>query len=100
MRPPAPRKNCGHSRQTYIGDHDKGAVSAARHRRIPVSTASSRQEPHISVGRVALGLRLAPGASSALPHLSDTTPAMAAGVTDHAWKLEEIVGLLDHANAA
>ena len=27
--------------------------------------------------------------------LKDKTPAMAAGVADHVWSLEEIVGLLD-----
>jgi hypothetical protein len=36
----------------------------------------------------------------ARPHKSlskpyPTTPAMAAGVADHVWKLEEIAGLLD-----
>lgn len=34
------------------------------------------------------------------PHLNKTlrvTPAMAAGVSDHVWSLEEIVGLLDAA---
>jgi len=27
------------------------------------------------------------------------TPAMAAGIADHVWSIEEIVGLLDRANA-
>ena len=29
------------------------------------------------------------------PHHYPTTPAMAAGVTDHVWKVEEIVALMD-----
>lgn len=28
------------------------------------------------------------------------TPAMAAGVSDHVWKIEEIVGLLDRSESA
>ena len=28
----------------------------------------------------------------------DMTPAMAAGITDHVWSLEEIIGLLDISN--
>jgi hypothetical protein len=34
---------------------------------------------------------------SMMPHTRSERPAMAAGIADHVWSIEEIVGLLDAA---
>jgi len=53
--------------------------------------------PAKSVARPALANSRQPGARQQLQkhHTLRVTPAMEAGIADHVWSIEEIVGLLD-----
>ena len=79
--------------EMYEGDSGKGA--SAERRYSPATCTGSREQTitgnpdaaHISynLARIQQTLRV--------------TPAMEAGVSDHVWSIEEIVGLLDWAAA-
>ena len=65
----------GHDRRVLLGDHEVGTPNE---KLIVSSVASS---VHYNFGRVHQTLRV--------------TPAMEAGIADHVWSIEEIVGLLE-----